>query len=72
MGYTLRVPACRYWQTERRTTHQVRGLISRGHRPGIYHLRTGSQGDTSHVARRGVFIAIRAKFLYFDSKLSGF
>ena len=43
----------------------------RGHRPGIYHRRTGSQGDTSHVARRGVFIANRAKILCFNSKLSG-
>ena len=42
----------------------------RGHRPGIYHSRTGSQGDTSHVARRGVFIANRAKILCFNSKLS--
>ena len=42
----------------------------RGHRPGIYHRRTGPQGDTSHVARRGVFIANRAKILCFNSKLS--
>ena len=42
----------------------------RGHRPGIYHRRTGSQGDTSHVARRGVFIVNRAKIFCFNSKLS--
>ena len=42
----------------------------RGHRPGIYHLRTGSQRDTSHVARRGVFIANRAKIFCFKFKLS--
>lgn len=47
-----------------------RRAAGRGHRPGIYHRRTGSQGDASHVARRGVFIVNRAKILCFNSKLS--
>lgn len=38
--------------------------------PGIYHRRTGPKGDASGVARRGVFIAKRAKILCFNSKLS--
>ena len=42
----------------------------RGHGPGIYHSRTGSQRDTSHVARRGVFFAKGGKNIYFNTKLS--
>ena len=52
------------------SSHQRTPADTSSHHPGIYHRRTGSQGDTSHVARRGVFIANRAKILCFNSKLS--
>ena len=50
--------------------HQRTPAATRHGGPGIYHRRTGSQRDTSHVARRGVFIVNRAKILCFNSKLS--
>ena len=50
--------------------HQQPPAATSSHRPGIYHRRTGSQGDTSHVARRGVFIVNRVKIFCFNSKLS--
>ena len=66
-GHQQRTPAASsgHQRTPADTRH-----AGRGHRPGIYHRRTGSQGDTSHVARRGVFIVNRAKIFCFNSKLS--
>ena len=52
------------------SSHQRTAAATSGHRPGIYHHRTGPQRNTSHVARRRVFIANRAKIFCFNSKLS--
>ena len=50
--------------------HQQTPADTRHGGPGIYYRRTGSQRDTSHVARRGVFFAKGGKNIYFNTKLS--